>query len=179
MKKPGTITQEDAVKIMHLLEPRDRDIFWISIETGLRIGDILKLTISDVQHNPLNIYESKSKRRRFIEISDELHQHLRKQYKYSGWLSDKNSQRLCFLTNRGTMKAINRSTYYRRLKRASKALKINFSAHSGRKLYAMNIFKRSKSVPAVQNALNHRFITTTATYLDIDIEKMLREFKPQ
>ena len=162
---------------MQLLDERDRDIFRISFETGLRIGDILKLRVYDVQHNPMTIYETKSKRNRLIGISDELHEHLKRKYKYRWSFGFDNALTLIFRGNRGTGKAINRSTYYRRLKRASEALKINFSAHSGRKLFAKNIFEITNSVPAVQEALNHKYITTTATYLDIDIAKMISEYK--
>ena len=178
MKKPGTITKQDAEEIMRRLDARDRDIFWIGYETGLRIGDILKLTIGDVQHNPLNIYETKSKRRRCIEISEELHEHLQKKYKYRWSFGGGNAHTLIFRGNRGTGRAINRSTYYRRLKKAATALEMHFSAHSARKLYAKNIFELTGSVAAVQEALNHKYITTTATYLDIDLEKMLKNFKP-
>jgi integrase len=160
------------------LDHQDSTIFWISYETGLRIGDILKLRFADIRDNPLNIYETKSKRVRQIEISEELHRHLNQKFKYRFYFPFGNSLSLCFQSLRKPQKAINRSTYYRRLKKASKALKINFSAHSGRKLYAQNIFEQTGSVPAVQNALNHKYITTTATYLDIDLVKMLSEYKP-
>ena len=177
MKKPGTITKHDAKNIMCQLDQRDRDIFWISFETGLRIGDILKLQIYDVQHNPMTVYETKSKRSRLIGISDELHEHLKRKYKYRPSLWGGNGSNLLFLSRYGVKKAINRSTYYRRLRKASTVLKINFSAHSGRKLFAMNVFERTGSVPAVQEALHHKYITTTATYLDIDLEKLLAEYK--
>jgi integrase len=180
MKKPGTITQADAEKILGQLNPlQDRDIFWISCETGLRIGDILKLRVCDVQRNPLDVYESKSRRRRYIEISDELHQHLKQKYKYRFSFGSDNSFNLLFKSPRGTGKAINRSTYYRRLKRATTGLEINCSAHSGRKLYAKSIFERYGNVPAVQNAMNHKYITTTAAYLDIDLTKLLENYKPE
>ena len=142
MNKPGTISRQDAENIMRQLDPRDRDIFRISMETGLRIGDILKLTVSDVQHNPLLIYESKSKRRRQIEISGELHEHLKQKYKYRWSFGFGNASTLLFKSHRGTGKAINRSTYHRRLKRVAEALKINFSAHSGKSfsIFLVNSF---------------------------------------
>ena len=177
IKKPGTITKQDAENIMRQLDPRDRDIFWISVETGLRIGDILKLQIYDVQHNPMKIYETKTKRSRLIGISDELHEHLKRKYKYRASLWGGNSVILLFKGSRSDGKAINRSTYHRRLKKAATALKINFSAHSGRKLFAQSIFERTGSVPAVQEAMNHKYITTTAAYLDIDLDKLLAEYK--
>jgi site-specific recombinase XerD len=64
-------------------------------------------------------------------------------------------------------------TYHRRLKEAARALQIDFSAHSMRKLYALNIFSRTGSLEAVQQAMNHKYIATTATYLGIDINKLI------
>jgi len=176
MKKPATITNGDAAEIMDALTGRDRDIFWIGVETGLRISDILKLRVGDVQKNPLEIYETKSKRTRIIPISDELHKHLVEKYKYRFSFPVGNVLKPVFLTDRGTGRHINRSTYHRHLKRVLGGLKstANVSAHSTRKLYAQNIFKKTGDIFAVQDAMNHRYVTTTATYLDIDVTELIK-----
>lgn len=64
-------------------------------------------------------------------------------------------------------------TYHRRLKSVADSLKIDFSAHSMRKLYAINIFANTGDLNAVQQAMNHKYITTTATYLGIDINALI------
>jgi len=176
MKKPATITNDEAKKIMGMLTGYDRDIFWIGVETGLRISDILKLRVGDVQRNPLEIYETKSKRMRIIPISDELYTHLREKYRYYFSFPFGNVSKPIFLTHRGTGRHINRSTYHRHLKRVLGALKTKtrVSAHSTRKLYAQNIFAKTGNIFAVQNAMNHRYVTTTAAYLDIDVTELIK-----
>jgi len=93
----------------------------------------------------------------------ELQQHT----KYRG------SQDYVFWGFRGNRKPPHRSTYHRALKRASAATGIAFSAHSTRKLYARNVFEATKDIFEVQKALNHKYVTTTAGYLGIDLREVV------
>jgi site-specific recombinase XerD len=70
---------------------------------------------------------------------------------------------------------INRSTYYRALKNNESGRGAKMSAHSFRKLYAQNKWFKTHDLLHVQYAMNHKYITTTARYLDIDIEKLISE----
>jgi integrase len=160
---------------MRCLNPRDRDIFRIGFESGLRISDILNLRICDVQKNPLEIWESKTKKLRFIKISDDLHRHLTQKYKMRRSFGFDNALECVFRGDRGTGRPIHRASYHKRLKSVSRALRIDFSSHSARKLYAKNLFDEKKSILEVQKALNHKFLTTTATYLDMDADAALSQ----
>jgi integrase len=176
--KPKSITNEQAAEIINVLPARqDKLIFQLAVESGLRISDILKLRVQNIRKNPLEIYESKSKRSRLITISGELHERLKAPHRFSfvfGYAHD-----FVFKGIRKPDKHYNRVTYHRHLKNVCKALKIDFSAHSTRKLYAQNIFSETKDIFEVQKALNHKYVTTTATYLDIDITKLLAEVVPK
>jgi integrase len=171
INRPKTITREQAYAIAHKLGVRERQIFLLGIETGIRISDLLRLSMSDVRRNPIRIYESKSKRVRSIQISDELHGELCR------W-NTRDSPSFAFYSLRDTKKPYVRMTYHRKLKEAAKVLRIDFSAHSMRKLYARNIFDKTKDIFAVQEAMNHKYITTTATYLDIDLVELIKANAP-
>ena len=165
MNKAKLITNETADAIAAKLAPTERLIFRLAIETGFRISDILNLK-ADVKQT-ITIVERKTKKFRSVRISDELYQDL---LKYSPLYYP---DRYLFKSVRSLYKPYSRMTYHRRLKQAAKALQIDFSAHSMRKLYALNIFARTGSIEAVKEAMNHKYITTTATYLGIDINALL------
>jgi integrase len=167
LNKPKTITNKEAALICLRLGIRERQIFRLAVESGLRISDLLKLTTADVRRNPLEVYESKSKRTRKIQISNELHEELKR------W-NHRDSSSFAFHSIRDVRKPYNRMTFHRKLKEAAEGLKIDLSAHSSRKLYARNIFSKTGDIFAVQEALHHRFITTTATYLDIDLVELIK-----
>lgn len=174
INRPKTITNEQADAVVRQLDVTERLIFRVAVETGLRISDILQLKAAALSKY-IHVVERKTKKLRTVELSDTL---LNDLVKYRGiWYEQ--SQQWLFKSRRSVLKPYNRMTYHRKLKQASKALKIDFSAHSMRKLYAMNIFERTKDIFAVQEAMKHKYITTTATYLGIDINALLLSALPK
>lgn len=165
MKRPKTITKKQSEQLLRKLEHRDELLIRLAIESGLRISDILKLTVGDVKKT-MTVHESKSRRERAFKISAELYSELKKMTKY------KKHSSLLFHSPRSSTKPLHRSTVHRRIKKALKTLKFDASAHSTRKLYAHSVFSDTHDIKKVQEALHHRNITTTCAYLDIDIEKL-------
>jgi integrase len=174
VNRPKSITNEQAAAIASKLELKDRLIFQLAIETGIRISDLVRLRVSDVHRNPLEVYESKSKRVRLIDITERLQNALKEYAPYRMSFPHGNSSNFVFKGIRSHLKPYSRMTYHRRLKKASQALKIEFSAHSARKLYARNVFERTGDIFAVQQALHHRYVQTTCTYLDIDLTELIK-----
>jgi integrase len=170
MNKPKTISKGDADRIRDGLSFQDQLIFDFSIETGLRISDILKLRRCNIA-KAMEIRESKTMKYKIVEISDELLSKLPKGFALGRYPYAFNSPRTLY-------KPLHRSTYHRHLKKVAEELHVEFSAHSARKLYAQNVFRETRNIFAVQKALNHKYITTTCKYLDIDLIKLIEEVKP-
>ena len=120
----------------------------------------------------MTIYEVKSRRERTFKIGKKLFNRLK------NYCAGKFNSDFVFHSERKAGKHIHRSTIHRHIKKALRGLNFDCSAHSTRKLYAQNIFKKSRSVKKVQKSLNHRKIEYTATYLDIDINKIVKGAKP-
>jgi len=114
----------------------------------------------------MSVYEAKTKKYKTVEISDGLLERLPKKYVYG-------VAPHVFKSVYKPKKHIHRSSYHRRLKNVCKRIGIDFSAHSTRKLYAWNIYNATQDIFAVQKALNHKYITTTAAYLDIDLTALI------
>ena len=166
MKKPKTITYDDAMRISNYLSGQSKLIFDFSVESGLRISDILNLKARYI-NKIIYVQESKTKKHKIVELSDGLFSRLRE------LANHESRDQYAFHSRRSLYKPIHRSTYHRHLKRACRALGVDFSAHSTRKLYALHIFNTTGDIFEAQKALNHKYITTTCSYLDIDLVKLL------
>jgi len=169
MKKPKMITKAQSEAIAARLNLRDRNIWRLCCETGLRISDVLNLKAAYVS-KIMYVTEKKTGKTKIIELSDSLLHDLQKNRKNDKFLD---RAEWLFKSPRDAKKHLNRSTYHRRLKRACEGLKIECSAHSTRKLYAMEKFYETKNIFDVQKLLNHKYITTTADYLDINLSELI------
>jgi integrase len=168
MNRPKSITGEQANQIDYWIDGKYKIIWQLAVESGLRISDILSLKCGDVKHNPLTIYETKSRRKRKITISDKLFRYLQNEVaggRDDWWL---------FQSERTPTKHIHRSTVHRRIKMALQRLDFDASCHSARKLYAQRIFKATGSAQSVQRALNHNKLSTTLAYLDLTQQDALQ-----
>lgn len=165
------ITNRNADKIRSYLSEQDKLIFDFSIATGLRISDVLNLKANRID-KVINIRERKTRKLRVIDVPDELYARIKH-------LKTNNAHVYAFCSPRDTYKPLHRSTFNLHLAKACKAIGVNCSPHSTRKLYAMNLFKKSEDIFAVQKALNHKYITTTCGYLDINLVKLLKDHADQ
>ena len=170
-KKPRTITNQEAEKIRRCLGTVDQLIFDIGCETGLRITDILELE-NEYLNKIMYIYERKTKKHKIVELSNELWERV------AMW-KKRNTSNYAFYSPKDESKHLNRSTYHRHIKLATEGLNFDCSAHSTRKLYAHNVFDKTGDILEVQKALNHRYISTTLTYLDIDLQKLIKKPESQ
>jgi integrase len=168
IKKPKTIKNKQARALQGRVSDADRILIRLAVRSGLRISDLLSLRVEDLG-NTMIVHETKSKRKREFKIGKKLHKELR------SLTAGRASSDFLFPSVTKSGKHLHRSTVHRRIKRAIKTLDWDCSAHSMRKLYAQNIYRDTGSVKKVQKAMNHHKITTTATYLDIDLDKYLRK----
>jgi integrase len=167
IKKPGTLTNGDVLCIRDRLTGQDRLIFDFSLETGLRISDVLRIRRNQIAKE-MEIVEKKTGKRRSVKISETLFFRIKH-------LQGTKTKEYAFSSPRTNEKPLHRSTYHLHLKKVSQSLGVNFSAHSTRKLFARNLFEATGDIFVVQKALNHKYITTTFTYLDIDLGELVRK----
>jgi integrase len=116
---------------MHRLPRASRLIFTLGLETGLRIGDILRLKIRDIR-NPLHVYVGRLGMVDLFPISAELHRELINTAAFGRDPDDYifNARRSC-----AWKWPLNRSTYHRDIKRATEGLNFDCSAHSTRQMH--------------------------------------------
>lgn len=130
----------------------------VSLETGLRVGDVVSLKVSDVKADGIHYTAQKTKKSGVVKISSALKKRLKKRGK---WL---------FPSPYKKGKHITRQAVWARIKTAGKKAGLDLdglSPHAMRKVFAVELY-RKKGFKAVQEALQHSFAGTTEIYTFAD-----------
>ena len=135
----------------------------VALETGLRVGDILKLKSSLLENNSFTIIEEKTNKKRTVTLSDGLVYELKS-------IAGKN---YVFEHRTDSTKHRTRQAVYKDIKRACKLFRIkeNVSPHSLRKAYAVDLYRECNDLNVVMQALNHNSELVTMLYAMADILK--------
>jgi integrase len=144
--------------ILAEMQPLNALALRISLKTGLRISDVLKIKTSDLERvHGFTMREQKTGKSKRIRLPVKLRRELREvagsYYAFTARLKHDSHR--------------TRQTVYRDMKRACRALKIapeHISPHSMRKIYAVNSFERSANLADVQKKLNHDYANVTVIY---------------
>lgn len=125
----------------------------VSLETGLRIGDIVALRVADLKPDGLHYKAQKTGKKGIAKISANTRKRLPKKGKWLFPSPYKNSH-------------ITRQAVWSRMKKAGKSAGVDLeglSPHSMRKVFAVELY-RKKGFKAVQEALQHNYASTTEIY---------------
>lgn len=147
--------------VLYALTAQNRLVCMVALETGLRVSDIVGLKTADIKKQSFVLTEMKTKKKRKIRLREGLRKELLKQagkiYVFEH-RTDPNKHRT-------------RQAVYNDIKRAAKLFRIkeNISPHSLRKLYAVDLYKKTNSLSKVMDALNHDNDVVTMIYALADI----------
>lgn len=134
----------------------------VSLDTGMRIGDVLKLRTSDLMENGIMYIAEKTGKRGITQCSAKLLAALR----------ENAVDGVCFPSRFGSKgKYRSRQAVWKNVRKAARnaGIKPHVSPHSARKTFAVELRRRS-GVEAVQEALQHKYKTTTNLYAFADIQ---------
>ncbi len=127
---------------------------WVSLETGLRVGDVVELKVSALKRDGIHYKAKKTGKTGLAAISASLRSRLPKK---GVWLFPSRYKIGAHLT---------RQAVWQRIKRAGRRSGIDLdglSPHSMRKVFAVELY-RQKGFEAVKEALQHRYSSTTEIY---------------
>lgn len=156
------------------LADRDVLIFLLGINTGLRVNDIVGLTIGDViGQKVFYIREGKTNKRREINlgmIQNEL----------TPFIEDRQPDEYLFKSQKGS-KALSTTQVYRILTDAADILGRNdIGTHTMRKTFGYHHYKQFKDVAILQAIFNHAAPSITMRYIGIrqdEINESLKDFR--
>lgn len=165
---------EEIKAILKRKSGRDYFMFVIGINTGLRIGDILKLKVGDIRDKThITIKEQKTgKAKRFL-INTNLRNIINE---YITGLADSD---YLFSSRKGN-NPIGRVQAYKILNNvASKVGLDEIGCHTLRKTFGYHFYQKTKDVAQLQEILNHSAPSVTLRYIGINqdiIDKAIHEF---
>lgn len=142
--------------------PENRLALEVSLNTGLRIGDVLALRSDCLSRERFTVREAKTGKARRIRLPAELREELQgiagSYYVFPG--------------RNDPQKPRTRQAVYKDLKRAQALLRVKnsqISPHSARKIYAVKALGKYGSLKKVQALLNHSTEAVTAIYAMADV----------
>jgi integrase len=170
----------DVAKIAEMKEVlrakrRDELLFIMGINTALRIGDLLSLTVGDVFDESgrisraIKLKEHKTGKSKRFPVNEAIKNAL------VNYFDERSSYDLAeplFLSKKG--RALSRSQAWRILKTAGESVGLdNIGTHSLRKTFGYHVYKNSNgNIGLVQKLLNHSVSRVTLSYIGIDREEM-------
>jgi integrase len=153
---------------------RDWLLFNVGINTGLRIGDILKLKVSDVKTENMNyrehltVIEEKTGKTKKLKMNSPLKKYFDEFIKANNLQHDD----FFFQSRKGHGHHISKVQAYRVLEEAAKGLGVqNFGTHSMRKTWGYWAYKASKyNIALIMEMFNHSSQSITLRYIGINQE---------
>ncbi|MDQ0975888.1 integrase [Neobacillus niacini] len=156
---------------------RDYILFVLGCETGLRVGDLLKLKRQQ-------IVELKSKKQKILKVKEGKTQKIREIYiencfgEIFQYASNLDSE--CLFPSRKGYKAITPTQAYRQLNKAAEFAGVeSVGNHTLRKTFGYWFYKQTKDVAMLQEILNHSHPSITLRYIGItgeEIKNVLKSF---
>ena len=129
-----------------------------SLETGMRIGDVLHLKPSDIDGRTITYIAQKTNKTGKAVVSADLANRLKK-----------TAGKIYVFEGRGGKKPRTRQAVWKDVKQASKGLfDENVAPHSARKTFAVETF-HERGLPQTKKALQHERTDTTMLYAFADV----------
>ena len=141
----------------------------VSIHTGLRISDVLRLKWSDLMKEDLVIKEKKTKKLRTIKINSTVHSVVSK-FK----LNDEDD--FIFKSQKGSVFSIQQINRVLKEIFRTESKHLNISSHSLRKSFGRRVYENNneseKSLVYLSELFNHTSLSITRKYLGIRQEEL-------
>ncbi|MBA7555743.1 Tyrosine recombinase XerD [subsurface metagenome] len=163
--------------------PRDFLLFTLGINTGLRISDLLKLKVEDVQDERgkikeyLDLTEKKTKKQRLIYLNDEARLALE-------YFLDKTGiydlGRYLFISDKTKInKPISRIRAWQLIQSWCReaGIKTRIGTHTLRKTMGYQMRIAGVAIEIIQEVLGHQSISMTKRYLGITDDEVTKAFK--
>ncbi|PHF80064.1 integrase [Bacillus toyonensis] len=147
----------------------------MGINTGLRISDILKLKVGDVQGSHISMREMKTGKQKRIQITSALKRELK-------WFSEGREIGEYLLKSRkGKNRPIGRSMAYKILKSTAAEFGLDeIGTHTLRKTYGYHMYMQTKNIALLMEIFNHSSEKVTLRYIGVNqdaMDKAMSRFK--
>ena len=184
MAKAKVLTKEEIRRVFRIIETsryptRDAATFALSIHAGMRCKEICSLRIGDIRGvdgqtvDIINLSKSQTKggkNSRRVFISDDLKKILNVHLKTVQKLDDAQA----FIRSTQTNRHFSTVTLSTRMKRIYRSAGIVATSHSGRRSFATSMGSLGIGMRTIMQCMGHRSISSTALYIDVSDEQMVK-----
>lgn len=147
---------------------RNLMIFNLGCNTGLRIGDIIKLKVADVAKGVIDIREQKTSKENVVVMNTKIQKELKKfiaKYDLEDWQYLFRSQK----KKNGQELPITRERGWQFLKEVERELKLPYrvGTHTMRKTFGFHYYQKTKDAVTLMEMFNHSDISVTLRYIGV------------
>ncbi|MCP8970558.1 site-specific integrase [Ectobacillus ponti] len=154
---------------------RNYMLFVMGINTGLRISDILRLRVKDVQSSHISMREKKTGKQKRIQITPSLRRELK------WYLQGRQDEEYLIRSRQGRNKPIGRSMAYKILRGAAAEFGLeDIGTHTLRKTFGYHMYMQTKNIALLMEIFNHSSEKVTLRYIGVNqdaMDKALTKFK--
>jgi integrase/recombinase XerD len=159
---PRAIAPSDIRKLLGVIEEtRDRTLVLVLLRTGMRIGELLRVKMRDldIRERKVHIYEGeKNCLGRVVYLSDDVVMALRL------WLKQRDKTREYLFYGRSTLCYSSAWNIFQRYLRAAELQNKGYTMHSLRHTFASELLNAGMRLECLQLLLGHRDIEMTRRY---------------
>jgi integrase len=157
---------QDIKEYLKNTNERNYILFLLGINTGLRIKDMLKLKVRDVEGWDIYIKESKTKKMNEVRMPPDLKKAMR------AYIKGKDRNEYLFKSREGKNKPITVSMAYVIMRQIGEKFKLDrIGCHSLRKTYGYHHYEQNKDIVVLMEMLNHSDPEITLRYIGVKQDK--------
>lgn len=182
-KLPNTLSVEEVTLLLDIntvtpFDYRNKCMLELIYGTGLRISELLSLTINDIDTmNCIVRCIGKGNKERIVPINDFIIDSLKKYLEYRPILLKNKTTKELFLNSRGDK--LSREGFFKMLKGLllEKGLNSNISPHTLRHSFATHLLEYGADLRVIQEMLGHSDISTTRIYTHVTNNKIKEDYQ--
>lgn len=167
------------IKLDNPFNYRDKAILELLYATGIRISELVKLKISNIDFKEdLIRVIGKGSKERIIPITDEAKSHIDKYiYTYRPMILKEKNTEFVFINRYG--KSLSRQSVFKliKLECLKKNIKKDISPHTIRHTFATHLLQNGADLRVIQELLGHSDITTTQIYAHLVNEQLKKDYE--
>lgn len=174
---PVVPSPEEVRRFLDAVEnDRDRVLLSVAYACGLRLLEVLRLAVSDIDSERMVIHVrlGKGKKDRYVTLSPVLLEMLR-----AYWLKYK-PRHLLFPSSTDPRKPLNATTLQKRCQRICRKARLSkkITVRTLRHAFATHLLENGTNIRVVQTLLGHRSVRTTETYTHVSNDAIAAVVSP-
>ena len=179
----------DSIEIKGKLNIRDRALFEMMYETGLRVSEVSKLDVTDIDLKSGKVFvrEGKGRKDRVVPLGRNALEYLKIYIKRSRPLflksvKEAEETRALFLTQNGSRISVHNISHTLKKRFKDLGIETNVTPHMIRHSFATHMLEHGADIKAVKDILGHSSMETTVIYTHFTVKslkKLIKMYHPR